>query len=142
MSKLDRFKRDAARRLRKEQTSAEEILWRHLWRIPVEGTHFRRQAPIGRYIVDFVSHRLKLVIELDGHQHAAPDAAARDDERDRWLTSQGYQVLRFWNGEVYAERDAVLDTIFHVVEKRTRTAIHPTPDLRSDPPHRGEGGDD
>ena len=118
MPPLDRFKRGASRRLRTDQTDWERRLWRHLWRIPIEGSHFRRQAPIGSYIVDFASHRLRLVIEIDGSQHARADDAARDRQRDDWLASQCYRVLRFWNDEVRYELDAVLDTIFAVVEER------------------------
>ena len=99
-------------------TDAERILWRHLWRIPIEGTHFRRQAPVGRYIADFLSHRLKLAIELDGAQHGFEAHRVRDRERDRWFESQGYVVLRFWNHEVKKELDSVLDTIYAAVQER------------------------
>ena len=99
-------------------TDEERILWRHLWRIPVEGTHFRRQAPVGRYIADFLSHRLKLAIELDGAQHRFEAHRVRDRERDRWFESQGYVVLRFWNHEVKKELDSVLDTIYAAVQER------------------------
>jgi very-short-patch-repair endonuclease len=118
MPPLDRFKRGASRRLRRDQTDWERRLWRHLWRIPIEGSHFRRQAPIGPYIVDFASHRLRLVIEIDGSQHARAAAATADRQRDDWLASQGYRVLRFWNHEVRFELDAILDTIYGVVEER------------------------
>jgi very-short-patch-repair endonuclease len=100
-------------------TDEECILWHHLWRIPVEGTHFRKQAPIGRYYADFASHRLKLVIELDGSQHGFDQQMQHDAVRDRWLASQGYRVLRFWNHEVKKELDSVLDTIYAAVEERS-----------------------
>ena len=139
MPKLDRFRIGSARRLRSKMTEEERILWSQLWRIPVEGTHFRKQAILGRYYPDFVSHRLKLVIELDGGQHATDLAVMRDAERNRWMESQGYRVLRFWNHEVLRELDAVLDTIFAAVDERRGLVAHPTPALRADPPHRGEG---
>ncbi|WP_425358827.1 endonuclease domain-containing protein [Aquibium carbonis] len=100
MPKLDRFRIATARRLRSTMTDEERILWHHLWRIPVEGTHFRKQAPIGRFIVDFVSHRLKLAIELDGSHHSHGPQMQHDADRDRWLKSEGYSMLRFWNHEV------------------------------------------
>jgi len=117
---LERFRRNRARQLRDNQTDWERKLWRHLTRIPIEGSHFRRQAPIGPFTVDFASHRLRLVIEIDGAQHGSPRHARADFERDRWLKSQGYRVLRFWNDEVRFEIEAVLDTIFAVVEERRR----------------------
>jgi very-short-patch-repair endonuclease len=89
-------------------TNAERRLWWHLCRSQL-GTRFRRQAPIGRFIVDFVSFEHRLIIELDGGQHAttpAPDAA-----RSAWLESQGFTVLRFWNTDVLGETEAVLSAI-------------------------------
>lgn len=140
MPKLDRFRIDSARRLRSTMTDEERILWSQLWRIPLEGTHFRRQAVLGRFYPDFVSHRLKLVIELDGVQHSDRDAMSRDAVRDRWIEEQGYRVLRFWNHEVLQELDSVLDTIYAAVDERRKALPpHPTPALRADPPHRGEG---
>ena len=137
MSKLDRFKILRARQLRSTMTDEERILWSQLWRIPLEGTHFRKQEPLGSYYVDFVSHRLKLVIELDGAQHGSDEAQAYDARRTARLESQGYRVVRFWNHEVKRELNAVLDTIYAAVEDQRR--IHPTPALRADPPHQGEG---
>lgn len=99
-------------------TDAERILWHHLWRIPVEGTHFRKQVPIGPFYADFLSHRLKLVVEVDGFHHAEEEQLAHDARRTDWLASQGYRVLRFWNHEIREELDSVLDTIYAVVEER------------------------
>ena len=93
-SKLDRFK-IASRRLRAGSTDAEAKLWKHLWRIPIEGTHFRRQVPIGRYFADFACHQIGLIIELDGSQHQADAARRYDAERTAFLESQGYHVARF-----------------------------------------------
>jgi very-short-patch-repair endonuclease len=142
-SKIARFKIANARRLRKDSTDAEVKLWHHLWRIPIEGTHFRRQVPIGRYFADFACHQIGLIIELDGIQHAEDQARRYDEERTAFLAGQGYHVIRFWNHEILEELEAVLDTIFAVVQQRLTLLagaqdFHPTPDLRSDPPRKGE----
>ena len=101
-----------ARALRRAMTPAEKRLWRHLNRVPVPGTHVRRQAAFGPYVVDFVCHSAKLVIEVDGAQHGFDPNAAADLTRTRWLESQGYRVLRFWNRDVLSDIDVVLDTIY------------------------------
>jgi very-short-patch-repair endonuclease len=139
MPKLDRFRITSARRLRAAMTDEERILWHHLWRIPVEGTHFRKQAPIGPFYADFVSHRLKLVVELDGGHHAQNVQKDHDDRRTAWLEENGYRVIRFWNGEVRKELESVLDTIYAAVEeRRSLAADHPTPALSRRPsPSRG-----
>ena len=87
-----------AKALRKRLTDTERLLWRHLRAKQLEGLKFRRQEPIGRYIVDFVCHEKRIVIEVDGGQHSTDKN--RDAERDKWLNKQGYKVLRFWNNEV------------------------------------------
>jgi very-short-patch-repair endonuclease len=97
-----------ARRLRKYSTDTEQHLWRHLRDRQVEGFKFRRQQPVGRYIVDFVSLDRKVVIELDGGQHALDP---RDKIRDEWLRSEGYKVLRFWDNQVFDNLEGVLETI-------------------------------
>ncbi|WP_245489682.1 DUF559 domain-containing protein, partial [Mesorhizobium sp. M2D.F.Ca.ET.140.01.1.1] len=86
-------------------------MWRHLWRIPVEGTHFRRQASVGGYYPDFISHRLKLIIEVDGSHHGADDQLRHDEARTRWFESQGYRVVRFWNHEIKNELDSPATTL-------------------------------
>ncbi len=83
-----------AREMRASPTDAERKLWWHLrHRLPVEATHFRRQVRLGRYVVDFASHRAHVVIEVDGSQHA--ELSAKDIERTRFIESQGYRVLRY-----------------------------------------------
>ncbi len=72
----------------------------------MHGVRFRRQQPIGPYIVDFISFEARLIIEIDGGQHQ--DQTAYDDRRSQWLESQGYRVLRYWNNEVLSDVDAVL----------------------------------
>jgi very-short-patch-repair endonuclease len=80
----------------------------------IGGRKFRRQAPIGRYIVDFSCMDAKVIVELDGGQHAAQHHY--DDVRDNWLTSEGYRVLRFWNNEVMENLDGVLQRILQELE--------------------------
>ncbi|MER9327182.1 DUF559 domain-containing protein [Mesorhizobium sp. M0488] len=118
MPKLDRFKLQSAQRLRAAMTDEERILWRHLWRIPVEGTHFRKQASIGIYFPDFISHRLKLIVEVDGAHHGFDDQQRHDELRTKWFENQGYRVIRFRNHEIKNELDSVLDTIYAAVEER------------------------
>ncbi len=77
----------------------------------LEGVKFRRQAPIGQYIVDFVAFEKRLVIEIDGGQHAEENEKDKDHQRDAWLNSQGFRVLRFWNNEVLQNLEGVLETI-------------------------------
>ena len=106
--------------MRKDPTEAEKKLWQHLrHRLKAPGTHFRRQVQIGPYIVDFVSHRLKLAIEVDGGQHAE---SKRDLARTRIIEGEGYRVLRFWNNDVLTNIDGVLGVIQNAI---TST---PTPD--------------
>jgi len=96
-----------ARALRGDMTDDEKRLWRCL-RLNALGHKFRRQVPLGRYIVDFVCLEKRLVIELDGGQHLE---SQRDEERDRWLREDGFRVLRFWNYEVLRDLDAVVEEI-------------------------------
>ncbi len=93
-------------------TDVERKLW---LKLREQDIGFRRQAPIGRYIVDFVSHQAKLVVELDGGQHNEPAAQTYDDVRTAWLETHGYRVLRFWNSDVNENLEGVLDTIVHAV---------------------------
>ncbi|MBF7730275.1 endonuclease domain-containing protein [Pseudomonas sp. N040] len=106
---MDERKRERARRLRSRQTDAERWLWRQLRGHRCMELKFKRQVPMGAYIVDFVCHARGLIIELDGGQHA--DCAEYDDSRTRRLNAQGYQVLRFWNDDVLQQGEAVLESI-------------------------------
>ena len=99
-----------ARQLRKNPTDAERALWSILRKRQVPGYRFRRQAPVGPYIVDFVCFENKLVIEVDGGQHA--QQADYDSARTAWLASQGFRVMRFWNSEVLEEPEAVREAIW------------------------------
>jgi very-short-patch-repair endonuclease len=97
-----------ARRLRKNATEPEQLLWYALRTPRPQGLHFRRQAPVGKYFPDFVCHRSKVVVELDGSQHSEDAAVEYDATRTAFLNSRGYRVLRFWNGDVLKNRDAVI----------------------------------
>lgn len=94
--------------LRKRPTDAEQLLWRHLRLKQMEGFKFRRQQPIDNYIVDFVCFEKRLVIEVDGGQHATQE---KDALRDKYLQQQGFNVLRFWNNEVLQNINGVLEMI-------------------------------
>lgn len=98
-----------ARQLRANMTDAERVLWQHLRAKRFSRIKFRRQVPLGPFIVDFLSHNPKLVIEVDGGQHQ--NQQAQDKLRDRWLRKQGFKVLRFWNDQVLTETEAVLEQI-------------------------------
>ena len=100
-----------ARELRKRQTDAERALWNKLRSKQIEGVKFRRQQPIGPYIVDFVSLERKLIIEIDGGQHNERKVREKDQEREEWLKEKGYQILRFWNNDVLTNIEGVLERI-------------------------------
>ena len=108
---------DNAKVLRRTQTDAEQKLWYHLRAHRFMGRKFKRQKPIGRYIVDFVCLEEKLIIELDGGQHA--ERVDDDQERDLWLRNQGYTVLRFWNSELMSEMECVLERILTALRHET-----------------------
>ncbi len=95
-----------ARQLRRDQTVAETKLWLALRSHQFEGIHFRRQHPIGSFIVDFCAPKAKLIIELDGAQHL--DQQEYDADRTAFLESKGYRLLRFWNNDVLGNLDGVL----------------------------------
>src|SRR5262245_23345167 len=112
--------RDRAKHLRRAMTRAETLLWRYLKAHHLDGLSFRRQAPMGRYVVDFVCHAARLVVELDGESHDF-DARQRDDAtRDVWLASREYTVLRFTNEQVLSALEGVLGVIRETANDRTR----------------------
>jgi len=98
-----------ARELRKSMTDAERKLWRGLRMRQMHGHKFRRQFMLGRYIVDFVCLEARLIVEVDGGQHA--DETYGNAERDVWLKAQNFRVLRYWNNQVLKELDGVLEEI-------------------------------
>jgi very-short-patch-repair endonuclease len=97
-----------ARQLRRDQTEAERAIWQKLRELKTEGFHFRHQAPMGKYIADFACQHARIVIEIDGGQHALEDARVADAERTAWLRTRGYTVLRFWNNDVLSNLDGVM----------------------------------
>ena len=111
--------KDTARALRKRSTDTEVYLWRHLKNRQMEGFKFRRQQRIGRYVVDFANLEKRLVIEVDGGQHAIDPG---DKMRDEWLRAEGYKVLRFWDNEVLSNLEGVLEMI-----RNTFPTPHPDP---------------
>ena len=114
--------RQRARALRQDLTKAERIIWYGLRAHRLDGASFRRQTPVGPYIVDFVSHTAKLIIEVDGGQHFDAAAEARDKRRDAFLVEKGFRVLRFSNLDVMTNRRGLLETIATAV----RDALAPS----------------
>src|SRR4030042_3932310 len=113
-----------ARTLRKNFTETERFLWKHIRQKQLDGYKFKRQQPIGQYIVDFVNFERNIIIELDGCQHTEIE---KDKERDKFLRDQGFKVLRFWNHEVFENVEGVLEVI-------KQNLLTPSP---SSPPTRG-----
>jgi very-short-patch-repair endonuclease len=105
----DLHKHFTARALRKNFTDTERLFWKYLRAKQMEGCKFRRQEPIGSYIVDFVCQEERIIIEVDGGQHSVEQE--RDNKRDKWLEGQGYKVLRFWNNEVLSNIEGILEII-------------------------------
>lgn len=129
-AKLPEDLRTWAREMRGRMTDAEALLWMFLRNRRVAGAKFMRQHPVGRYILDFYCIENGLAIELDGGQHG--EAADYDQQRDGWLRSQGIQVLRFWNNQMLAETEAVMEAIY-------RAIVETKKDQRTPLPQAGEG---
>ena len=124
----DRLPTQRSRELRRNATPAERMLWAHLSNRQVLGVRFNRQVPIGPFICDLVARTPKLIIELDGGQHAV--RTAQDEQRTSFLASRGYRVLRFWNNDVLENVDGVLSVIEEALQDR------PSPN-----PSRNAGGE-
>jgi very-short-patch-repair endonuclease len=124
----------AARSLRAQMTDAERKLWFALKGRRFDAFKFRRQVPIGLYIADFLCYESRLVVEVDGGQHAE---SARDVARDAWLARNAFRVVRYWNNDVLQNLEGVLTDLAAVLN----TTPHPSSSLRSTPPSpaRGEG---
>jgi len=117
---------EAARALRGSMTDAEQLLWYCLRRKQLGGFRFRRQHPFERFVLDFYCCEAKLAIELDGGQHNEPDVKIRDKERTELLSCHGIHVLRFWNNEVFANLEGVLQKVYDMlVERAARNAPPP-----------------
>ncbi|MBL8895702.1 MAG: endonuclease domain-containing protein [Rhizobiales bacterium] len=125
VTRLDRTcaKTRRARKLRVEQTPAETKLWSRLRNNAVHGVAFRRQHPIGNFVLDFYAPAVRLAVELDGSQHNEDRHQVRDKARSLWLSRKGIRTLRFWNLDVVKDIETVLDTIWHAIEAT------PTPTL-------------
>ena len=108
---------ERARTQRKSMSNAERKLWYALRLRQLDGARFRRQHPMGPYIVDFVCLEKRLIVEVDGPQHAEESHVARDERRDRWLNGEGYRVLRFQTIDVYRNLGGVVDTIWAVLQE-------------------------
>ncbi|MDX2156931.1 MAG: DUF559 domain-containing protein [Hyphomicrobiaceae bacterium] len=108
-----------ARGLRQRETSSEEKLWLALRNRQIDGWRFKRQAPCGRYVLDFYWAEAQLVIEVDGSQHMEPQHESRDSERTRHLESSGLRVLRFTNSDVLDNLEGVLDEIYLALGQRS-----------------------
>ncbi len=126
-----------AHRLRRDETDAERRLWYRLRSRQIDGAKFVRQDPIGPYFVDFVCRERRLIIEVDGGQHATDP---RDAVREAWLADRGYRVLRFWNNDVLANTEGVLEVIAAALSEASgaQTRGGP-PSPRPSPRTRGEG---
>jgi len=109
-------KTDFAKKLRRESTPAENLLWNHLRDRQFHGFKFKRQAPIGIYIVDLVCFAEKLIIELDGGHHAEERERIKDQGRTDWLENEGFQIIRFWNDEVINNTEGVGMEIYRILK--------------------------
>jgi very-short-patch-repair endonuclease len=104
-----------ARNLRRKQTAAERKMWRVLRGRQFENSKFRRQEPIGQYIVDFVSLDRQLIIEIDGGQHNQKVEIEKDEIRTKWLEKKGFKVIRFWNNDVLLNIEGVGIRIYEAI---------------------------
>ena len=112
MLRYDKHLKEYSRRLRKEMTDAEKLLWSKIRGKQLKGFQVYRQKPIGRFVVDFYCPKANLVIELDGGQHYSGEMRTTDGLRDRYLESVGLRVLRFSDREVFEDVTAVLEKIW------------------------------
>jgi very-short-patch-repair endonuclease len=114
-----------ARQLRCKQTDTENLLWSRLRAHRLSGLKFRRQQPIGVYVVDFICPEKKLIVEVDGGQHQV--RAGYDEVRDAWLKSEGFTVLRYWNNDVMGNVEGVLEDIGRVAGVLAEASPSPQP---------------
>ena len=119
--------RGQSKQMRSGQTDAEHRLWQLLRAHRFAGYKFRRQVPVDFYVADFLCFAKRLIIELDGGQHAG---SARDERRDAYLRGQGFRILRIWNNELFINEEGVMETILSALQ---------TPPLPNPSPARGEG---
>jgi very-short-patch-repair endonuclease len=124
-AKLPEDIRAYAREMRSRMTDAEALLWMLLRNRRIAGAKFRRQHPVGRYILDFYCVEKQLGIELDGGQHG--EEVEYDQQWDSWLRGQGIHVLRFWNNQMLMETEAVMEVIYQVVVETNSDQQAPRP---------------
>ena len=135
-----KLKTDRARRLRRAATPSERKLRSRLQATQVEGVSFRRQHPIGPFVLDFYATVISLAVEVDGGQHGMLKGELVDRRRDAWLRKHGIIVLRFWNSDITENIEGVAETIrLAILERRTSDAAPPT---RSPPLEKGRPGGD
>jgi very-short-patch-repair endonuclease len=132
-----------ARRLRRDATSAEKLLWRALRGKQLEGFRFRRQVPLAGYVADFACHEARLVVEIDGATHSTDAERTHDARRPSALEAAGYVVLRFCNFDVYEQIDSVVDAILLKLRSLRPRAVagdfptpHPNPRPQGEREHR------
>lgn len=126
MTRINQTTKKNSRSLRREMTDAEQLLWRHLRMQQIGGCKFRRQHPLGRYILDFVCLEAALVVEVDGGQHAENEE--QDLLRTMFLSQQGLHVLRFWNNDVLKDIESVKQVIWNALGKvGTEPPSQPSP---------------
>ncbi len=117
--------RDNALRLRRNATDAERLIWKELRAHRLDGAGFRRQTPVGPFIVDFICHAARLIIEIDGGQHYEPPGLAADAARDSYLKAAGFDILRFSNTDVLTNLPGVLETILVFARKKNPLPASP-----------------
>jgi very-short-patch-repair endonuclease/CDGSH-type Zn-finger protein len=148
---VEQIRRASARRLRANATETELSLWKSLRTIEIDGSLFRRQVPIGPYVVDFACMAARLVIELDGSGHNIDARQVKDDRRTRWLEAEGYRVIRFWNNDLRQNANGVLETVYaalygsrdadpFALKHKRRQRRHPTPARSARRPSPSRGG--
>jgi very-short-patch-repair endonuclease len=125
MRETETRSRPLARTLRRKLIDAETILWSRLRAGHLHGWRFRRQHPVGRYIADFACVKARLIVEVDGATHSTPRERLRDASRTGYLESQGWQVLRFWNTDIYENLQGVMDAIHAALPPSALTGHSP-----------------
>jgi very-short-patch-repair endonuclease len=131
---VSEHQRGRAKQLRQAMTRAETLLWRYLKANRVDGLGFRRQVPFRNYIADFACLSVKLIVELDGESHDFEERQKADQNRDAFFASEGFQVVRFTNGQVMSNLEGVVETIRQAAASRI-CGSPPSPAL----PHKGGG---
>jgi very-short-patch-repair endonuclease len=141
MRRVDPNHVEFSRTLRTSATDAERKLWHHLRANQLNGARFRRQHPVGIYVLDFACVQQRLAVELDGGQHA--DDVVRDATKTAFLETQGWRVLRFWNNDVMGNIEGVLTLIAEALLASSRPPPHPSPcqgeGAKNMSPCQGEG---